>query len=195
LTGPWRSTRISGVAEDTPKAWEITFLADGTFSERIDEGFGVAARYSGVYTVNGGVLGLKETWRQEPTRFQMDLEADRLVLTSMDMGGWRAKFERSAEPLEKLDEIPSVPRSLPEAVAACKWILGSKIIDKIRNMEMEELISLHHGVGTHIRNAFDLWRGNPDLMAACGDPHMHPDDASGVILEALWRDLHPATQP
>jgi hypothetical protein len=52
------------------------------------------------------------------------------------------------------------------------------------------LISLRFGLGQHIRNAFGLWEGNDTLLRACGT--IEPDDASMVILEALWERLQQA---
>jgi uncharacterized protein DUF6794 len=49
-----------------------------------------------------------------------------------------------------------------------------------------------------IRNAFGLWQGNAALLKSCAEARygpgpdamfMHPDDASGVIIEAVWRRL------
>lgn len=44
-----------------------------------------------------------------------------------------------------------------------------------------------------IRNAFGLWGGNVALMQsgaqARGYPFIHPDDASVVIIEAVWERL------
>jgi len=51
-------------------------------------------------------------------------------------------------------------------------------------MMKKDLITLHHGLGRLIRNLLGLWTGNEVLLAACGEGH--PDDASGVIIEAFW---------
>jgi hypothetical protein len=50
-----------------------------------------------------------------------------------------------------------------------------------------DLIKMHLIVGSHQRNTLGLWAGNPDLLNACGKPH--PDDASLIILTALWERL------
>ena len=54
-------------------------------------------------------------------------------------------------------------------------------------MAKEDLIKLHFSLGMAIRNAFDLHVPWSKLLASCGV--VHPDDASGVIIRALWRRL------
>ncbi len=57
-------------------------------------------------------------------------------------------------------------------------------------MKKEDLISLHLGFGTGIRNRYGLWRGNDRLIfSACGFP-CHPEDASMKIIEAVWDAEH-----
>ena len=57
-------------------------------------------------------------------------------------------------------------------------------------MKKEDLISLHLGFGTWIRNRYGLWRGNNKLiLSACGF-QCHPEDASMKIIEAVWQAEH-----
>jgi hypothetical protein len=61
----------------------------------------------------------------------------------------------------------------------------------IAHMSASELIDPHFSLGMYIRNAFGLWQGNHALLMSCsaaGRP-IHPNDASGVIIEALWTCL------
>ncbi|BCD89150.1 hypothetical protein PSm6_55570 [Pseudomonas solani] len=59
----------------------------------------------------------------------------------------------------------------------------------IRQTKKDDLIMYHHGWGTGIRNYYGLWRGNSTLIeSACGEG-CHPDDASMVIIEAVWSAL------
>lgn len=71
---------------------------------------------------------------------------------------------------------------------------------RIRAMRKDDLIQFHFGWGMSIRNAFGLWGGNAALMRSCAEwrygvgkgpdaTFMHPDDASGVIIEAVWQRL------
>jgi hypothetical protein len=54
-----------------------------------------------------------------------------------------------------------------------------------------ELIGLHFGLGAWIRNNLGLWKGDDRLTMAVrtGDQPIYPDDASMVIVEAVWRRL------
>jgi hypothetical protein len=58
---------------------------------------------------------------------------------------------------------------------------------RVRETKKEDLISFHLGWGTGIRNDFGLWRGNTNLLADCHTTV--PEDASMVIIEAVWKKL------
>ena len=63
----------------------------------------------------------------------------------------------------------------------------------VLNTPEDDLIQVHHGWGTAIRNHYNLWQ-NKVLVKATGKEH--PDDASNVIIKAIWpalRDAHPDT--
>ena len=94
------------------------------------------------------------------------------------------------------------PRTVQEAVEHLAYKLSQT--DKISIAETEErdLINLHFGLGQAIRNEFGLWRDqNLHLLLDCqrikgkdvanlpGLRNIHPDDASMVIIKALWRRL------
>ena len=55
----------------------------------------------------------------------------------------------------------------------------------------DQLTGLHFGLGLWIRNNLGLWKGNDELMQAIRerDQAIHPDDASMVIVEAVWERL------
>jgi len=55
----------------------------------------------------------------------------------------------------------------------------------IAAMAESELIGLHFGLGAWIRNNLGLWKGNWALLQSTGKTHA--DDASMVIVEAVWR--------
>lgn len=75
-----------------------------------------------------------------------------------------------------------------------------KLEDKkeLANMKREDLPMLHHGMGTWIRNSYDLWWGNPLTEKWRTDPagrtmingvdHSkdHPDSLSMRIIETLY---------
>ena len=57
--------------------------------------------------------------------------------------------------------------------------------EMVRTTSKDELILLHHGWGTAIRSQY-LWQ-DVELVSATGKDH--PDDASMVIIEAVWKRL------
>lgn len=84
-----------------------------------------------------------------------------------------------------IDEAAGVViAALPEAEAA-----------KIAGMPESDLIHLHFGLGMWIRNNLGLWQGNDALMQALRErePGIHPDDASMLIIEQVWRRLREMT--
>jgi hypothetical protein len=97
-----------------------------------------------------------------------------------------AEVETGPEPLD--------PENWPVTVEEAVHDLLPRIspLDKLQIwfMKKEDLISLHHGFGTWIRNRYGLWRGNEKLiLSACGF-RCHPDDASMEIIEAVWEAEH-----
>jgi hypothetical protein len=81
------------------------------------------------------------------------------------------------------------PTSVAETVTDIVQRLPEKDKEFVRGTKKEDLIKFHHGWGTGIRNYYGLWRGNDKLIvSACGAP-CHPDDASMVIIEAVWTAL------
>ncbi len=78
------------------------------------------------------------------------------------------------------------PTSVNAAVVDLLAGLSDEDKASLREMRKEDLIRLHHGWGTGIRNQYGLWRGNRSLIeSACGKP-CHPDEASMIIIEAVW---------
>ena len=82
---------------------------------------------------------------------------------------------------------PDYPTSIEAAVRLLQSMVPLEELVKITQMEEDELIRLHRGLGMAIRNNFGLWKGNKALLLETGE--RHPDDASGVIITALWRTL------
>ena len=100
------------------------------------------------------------------------------------------------------------PKTVDEAVNRLLNVLTEENIEKIRHMKKDELFQLHFGLGLWIRNNFGIFQGNNGLLEDCakyaqahadsdhetrslaaqGD-QMHEDDASGVIIKALWERL------
>ena len=91
------------------------------------------------------------------------------------------------------------PRTVEEAVGEILVDLSERDKAAIRDRNKEALRDLHFTLGLHIRNRFGLNSGNLELMGSCArrlhpdDPvpgfAFHEDEASSVIVEALWTEL------
>jgi hypothetical protein len=81
------------------------------------------------------------------------------------------------------------PTTVEETVKDILSEMPEKDKELVRTTKKEDLIKFHHGWGTGIRNYYGLWRGNKKLLeSACAKP-CHPDDASMLIIEAVWSKL------
>jgi hypothetical protein len=82
------------------------------------------------------------------------------------------------------------PKTLDEAVARIVRDLDDGSRDYIKTCDRTEVPSFHFSLGMYIRNTYGLWQGNKELLRSCGDEGMDPDDASMVIMYAVWDELH-----
>jgi hypothetical protein len=80
------------------------------------------------------------------------------------------------------------PKTVKEAVGQILSSMSDKEKTDLRNTKSEDLDLFHHGWGTDIRNGLGLWEGNEELMRDTKE--FYPDDASIVIIEAVWKELH-----
>jgi hypothetical protein len=82
-----------------------------------------------------------------------------------------------------------LPDSVEVAVDRLVMVLDQEEKAQIAGTSLDDLVADYHfSLGLQIRNAFGLWGKNPALMASCGS--LMADDASSVILTALWVRLH-----
>jgi len=85
------------------------------------------------------------------------------------------------------------PQTVEEAVDRLHASIS--LNDEIRLVAMteEDLTDFHFSLGHHIRNEFGLWSGNAALLESCritaGRQDLHVDDASSIIIKALWLRL------
>ena len=88
---------------------------------------------------------------------------------------------------------PQHPKSIQEAVDLLLTELPEEDQQAIRIMAEVQLFSLHFSLGNYIRNGFDLWGSNLELLRACcpDGSLQNADNASMVILTALWWRLQP----
>jgi hypothetical protein len=79
------------------------------------------------------------------------------------------------------------PTNVDDAVDRLLVVVSAEDQAKIAQTSESELIDLHFGLGLAVRNAFGLHdRGSP-LRLSCGTEH--PDDASQIIIQALWEKV------
>ena len=69
-------------------------------------------------------------------------------------------------------------------------------LDSIARMRREDLIVLHHGYGTGIRNKW-LWGDREPALVEFFRKHgvTHPDEMSMVLIYALWREVNSSLTP
>ena len=87
----------------------------------------------------------------------------------------------------QLADITKPPETVDEAVNRLMAVIDSQHKLFITTMTEDDLIDLHFTLGVTIRNAFGLHDLGSKLLADCGV--VHPDDAAGVIINALWNKL------
>jgi hypothetical protein len=92
----------------------------------------------------------------------------------------------------------AVPLGQPWTVASAVRRIEREITDDdrnyiLRNSKDTATSMLHMSLGMYVRNEFGLWGRNWILRASCG--RTHPDDCSGVILDALWESIRRRESP
>ena len=79
------------------------------------------------------------------------------------------------------------PETVDEAVERLITLLEDRHKMLLTIMREDELTDLHFGLGLSIRNSFGLHDADSKLLRDCGVDN--PDDASEVIIKALWNQL------
>ena len=111
-----------------------------------------------------------------------------LSMVKADIGSKLSDFTQE----ELLTHI-MVPKSIDEAVDQMLMDFDADQRDSLRRVEEDQLPLLHMNLGMYIRNHFQLWYEKSELMEDCrretGDPDLHPDSASELIVRRLWEFL------
>jgi len=85
------------------------------------------------------------------------------------------------------------PKAMEEAVSMLHANMGLNDEILLAGMKEEDLIDVHTALAYHIRHEFGLLTGNIALLESCrmvsGDKNLHADDASMVIINALWEKV------
>jgi len=79
------------------------------------------------------------------------------------------------------------PETVDEAVELLISVLEDRHKMLLTILKEDDLIDLYFGLGLSIRNSFGLHEADSKLLRDCGLDN--PDDASGVIIRALWNKL------
>ena len=90
-----------------------------------------------------------------------------------------APFLALEEWLERLRR----PKTVDQAVDRLLDNLDRQSVQRLRDMNEDDLALLHFDLGMGIRNSFGLWTGNKQLLRDCGNDNAHI--ASGIILARL----------
>jgi len=83
------------------------------------------------------------------------------------------------------------PETVDQVVGVLLGLLPDGDKAKIAAMSQDDLVALNLGLGMWIRNNLGLWSENRALLESARA--QNPDDASVVIIEALWRRLREET--
>lgn len=93
----------------------------------------------------------------------------------------------------EMKENKNFPATIAEAVNRLLSDLPLETRHQIQKSNEDGLINFHFGLGSGIRNEFGLWNKVSELLEDCkresGNPDLHVDDASGIIIKALWERL------
>ena len=190
FVGHWGGTEIEDPKGDGPSVgWEIEFRKDGSFHLLEDGGMQIQIISTGRYSFDSEHLNFHYDNREDPWVAKYLLKNEDLTIIAPKFLGWQITVKKNAVPVAELHELPTRPKSLKEAVDLLISEMSEEYKNYVQSLPEDELIQFHFGFGLGIRNRFGLWGGNYDLLESCGSRDMHPDDASGVIIHAVWREL------
>jgi hypothetical protein len=88
--------------------------------------------------------------------------------------------------------LKPLPRSVTQVVDRIVKGISPDFRRILLKTKREDLVQFQHGWGTGIRNSLCLLAGNNDqlIRSACDGELCHPEDASMIIMEAVWDRLH-----
>ncbi len=90
-----------------------------------------------------------------------------------------------------LDSHKEYPKTLEEAVERVLSVMSEEDKEKLKNAPERNLTEFHFSLGMMTKTVCGLRRGNGALIRSCCPSTFlpHPDDASGVVLKAVWKTL------
>lgn len=82
-------------------------------------------------------------------------------------------------------------KTLEDVLDNLSATIGEPDKQYIKQTVEKDLIQFHPYLGKHIRNTFNLWSGNTELLTNMGLPlDTHPDEVSQKIIIAFWKKLN-----
>ncbi|MBK1879623.1 lipocalin family protein [Pelagicoccus mobilis] len=173
-------------------ACELTFKENGRFEKFSDGGMSIQTRQTGKYQIDGDNVIFDFSDHREPWAISFKIADSRLSLSD---GGQSLDFVRSDQTSEALLALPEMPSTLKEATDLLISEMSEDDKTFVATRAQDDLIMFHMGWGMGIRNRFGLWAGNKKLLSSCGSRWMHPDSASGVIINSVWKELRNDLDP
>lgn len=148
--------------------------------------FGCKREYGTDLKLQNGIIEIPTA---NGTTIKIRKEKDRLVCRrELQDEAYDCVFLENKEWNKRFEKAPSPPKNRKEAIAVLDQILPQEQKDHLKGMKKEDLIMLHHGFGTGLRNGFGLWHGDSQIVKDYGGGD--PDDVSMKLIEEYWATLH-----
>ena len=188
LPGKWTTISVQDPKKEGPEfGWDLTFTPAGQCTVRTDGGFRIYTEMTGNYYAYGKNLYFEFKGREKAWECKYDVSDSILTIISPEILGWKLNLIKTNKSNPKIDSLPRIPKTIDNAIRLLYSELSEADFQFFLSATDDDLIMLHHGYGMYIRNRFRLWGGNNDLLFACDPVKKHPDNASGVIINKLWK--------
>ena len=87
-----------------------------------------------------------------------------------------------------------LPKTCDAAIKEIASELDDESIATLRKTKKKDLIQFHFSWGMGIRNGLKLWEESSPIRISCAEglglKDMHPDNASGVIMDGVWEIIN-----
>ncbi|MEL0604640.1 MULTISPECIES: DUF6794 domain-containing protein [Pseudoalteromonas] len=104
----------------------------------------------------------------------------------------------ASKPTKEVEAINNseIPQTCEGAIKKVAESLDDDSIKTLKETKKEDLIMFHMSWGMGIRNSYGLWSENSPIRKSCaksiGEQDMHPDNASGIIMDGVWEIINGA---
>ncbi len=117
------------------------------------------------------------------------LESDYIPITGVDCD--YCKYRKAAADFENDEDPDYRPKTVKQAVERFIELWNQDDIDLLTECPRNRLDFLISNLQKSVIVRCEVNSANVELLEACGSRDMHPEDASKIIIRALWEDLHP----